>query len=319
MANEKGIKDKLISLKRKLDSFLTKRNQIILFIITIVMAVLSIVDVVLQIFPLPISIAIYVMAAISFFSSCSLWIRAVRLLVCVVLIPFIEKNKIANMLVKDYKLRTIISALPGLGMNLIFALFNAVIGIISHSAWHGSLAAYYILLSAMRFVSVMYAKSIYIDKKKGKTEQRELKVYKNCGIMLSVMSIALMGAVIMLVFGFGGKSYPEIVTIAVAAYTFYKLIMSIINMVKARKEKSLLLITLRYIGYSEALVALLSLQTALFAAFGQGSEKLIPIMNTATGAAVCLTALLLGVYMICDARKRKKVIEAYYQGGIHNG
>lgn len=90
------------------------------------------------------------------------------MLVCVVLIPFIEKNKIANMLVKDYKLRTIISALPGLGMNLIFAVFNAVIGIISHSAWHGSLAAYYILLSAMRFVSVMYAKSIYIDKKKGK-------------------------------------------------------------------------------------------------------------------------------------------------------
>lgn len=321
MADKKGmnrIKEKLIAIKKKAEPFLTKRNQVILFAVTIVMAALSIADAALQIFPFPVSIAIYVLAAISFFSSCALWVRAIRLLVSVVFIPFTENNKIANMLIQDYQLRTVITALPGLGMNLIFAVFNAVIGIIDRSAWHGSLSAYYILLCAMRFISVMYAKRIYIDKKEMKAEQRELKVYKNCGIMLSVMSIALMGAVIMLVMGFGGKSYPEVVAIAVAAYTFYKFTMSIFNMVKARKENSLLLITLRYIGYSEALVAMLSLQTALLDAFGQGSKELIPIMNAATGAAVCLIALFLGIYMVHDAKKRAQAATTDYKGGTEH-
>ncbi len=91
---------------------------------------------------------------------------------------------------------------------------------------------------------------------------------------------------------------------AVATYTFYKLTMSIINMIKARKEKSILSITLRYIGYSDALVSIFSLQTALFAAFGQQSGKLIPIMNTLTGTVICLMIMGLGIYMVCDAKKR---------------
>ncbi len=86
---------------------------------------------------------------------------------------------------------------------------------------------------------------------------------------------------------------------------FYKLTMSIINMVKARKEKSLLLITLRNIGYSDALVSLLSLQTALFAAFGQAEDEFIPVMNALTGAAVCLMVLGLGIYMVHNAGEKK--------------
>lgn len=92
-----------------------------------------------------------------------------------------------------------------------------------------------------------------------------------------------------------------------AAYTFYKLVMSILGMIRARKEQSLLLITIRNIGHSDALVSMLSLQTALFAAFGQDSGDLVPVMNAATGAVVCLGALALGIHMVYDAGKRMKM------------
>lgn len=314
-----GVKEKFIAFQKRISPLLTKRNQIILFIITILAAALSIIDVICVLFPKPISIALYVVAALALFSSFPLWIKAIQMFFKVILIPFTEQNELIGTFVKDYKLRTVITALPGLGMNFIFAVFNAVIGFMSSSAWYGSLAAYYILLCAMRFISIMYAKSIYIDKKEITKEQRELKIYKNCGIMLSVMSVALMGAVIMLVGGVGGKSYPEVVTIAVAAYTFYKLTMSIIHMVKAKREKSLLLITLRRIGHSEALVALLSLQTAMFASFGEGAPELTPVMNAATGAAVCFIVLGLGIYMIFDAGKIQKKWKADFEGGTKNG
>lgn len=315
--NEKG--ERLKTLITKAQQLITPKNQRILFAVTIIMAALSIWDVVEEVFPLPVSIAIYVCAAISFFTSCALWVRLIRIFVRIVLIPFTERNRIASVLIKDYKLRTVIMALPGVGITLIFAGYNAFLGISRLSAWYGSLAGYYILVFAMRLISVLYAKSIYIDKNELTKEQRELKVYKNCGIILSVMSLALMGAVTMLVVGAGGKTYPGTMVYVMAAYTFYKLINSIINMVKARREKSLLLITMRNVGHSEALVALLSLQTALFAAFGQDSGNLVPIMNAATGAAVCIAALVIGMHMVFDSKKRNRIYAETLKGEISNG
>ncbi len=129
-------------------------------------------------------------------------------------------------------------------------------------------------------------------------DARARRVYKNCGVMLSVSSIALGCAVIVLVLGEGGKSYPGLMIYAVATYTFYKLVMAITNMIKARKENSILLITLRNISYADVLVSILSLQTALFAAFGQDSEAIIPVLNALTGAGVCLMIAVLGIYMV---------------------
>ena len=165
---------------------------------------------------------------------------------------------------------------------------------------------------------VYYAKNVYAGKflwkkvhkdkenrrkNKDSLEVRARKVYRNCGIMFSISSIALGGAVIMLVSGVGGKSYPGLMIYAAATYTFYKLIMTVRNMILAGKEKSLLLITLRNIGYADALVSLLSLQTALFAAFGQNSEAIISIFNALTGAGVCLMIFALGIYMIHKSKK----------------
>ncbi len=298
---------RIMALKANLQRILTRRNQVILYVAAIILAALSIADVICDLFPLPVSVAVYVCAGVSFFLSIALWVRTIRLLIQVVLIPFTQRNPLIRIFFKDYKLRTVIMSLPGLGLNLIFALYNAYLGVTRLSPWYGSLAAYYILLCIMRFIAVMYAKSIYIDKREMTGRQRELKVYQGCGIMLSVMSIALMGAVIMLVNGVGGKSYPGLMIYVMSAYTFYKLTLSVLNMLRARREKSILSMTLRYIGHSESLVALLTLQTALFAAFGQSAGALVPRMNAATGGVVCLGALVIGLFMVFDARKRMRM------------
>lgn len=51
-----------------------------------------------------------------------------------------------HIFIRDYQLCTVIIALSGFGTNVIFAVFNVVIGIISRSGWFGSLAVDYILL-----------------------------------------------------------------------------------------------------------------------------------------------------------------------------
>lgn len=237
-------------------------------------------------------------------------------------------------LVKDGYLRTIVIALLGMALNLIYALFNGVIGVTRHSAWYGSLSAYYIFLCVMRFLAVFYAKDVYITKKsttkksaakkpitkktitkkstikkstttKTNLKEKEWKTYRNCGFLLSLVSIALAGAVIMLVSGEGGKSYPGLMIYAVATYTFVKMGIAIKNMIQARKQKSYLMMTLRNISYSDALVSMLSLQTALLASFGKPEDEFTFIMNALTGIAVCMMILALGIYMQCDAKKKR--------------
>lgn len=63
-----------------------------------------------------------------------------------------EANPYVNRVASDYRLRTVVFAVPGLTANVLFATFNGIIGAVSHSAWFGTLSAYYILLSVMEFM-----------------------------------------------------------------------------------------------------------------------------------------------------------------------
>lgn len=299
---------------------MSRKNQCIIFAVTLVLAVASIYAACTEAFPQPVSITLYTFAAVGVAFTCMLWVKGIIAFRKSVLLPFINSNRVAHVLSTDTRLRTILITLPGMGLNLIYAVFNGVVGILNHSAWCGSLSAYYILLCVMRFLSVSYAKRIYAvrlpwtraasDNRKGlhqdkNIEERSWRVYYICGIILSATSIALAGAVIMLVKGQGGKAYPGVMIYAVAAYTFYKLGMAITNRIKAGKQKSVLLSTLRNISYADALVSLLSLQTALLTAFGQGSEEKIPFMNALTGSGVCLMIFVLGIHMICRSGNSK--------------
>ncbi len=313
-------KERLSVFKQHISCFMTRRNQCLIFGFTLVVSAAAIYAAVTDSFPAPVSISLYVFAAAGFVCTCTLWIRAIVFLVKTVVLPFTKRNQIAHTLITDTGLRTVVVTVPGMGFNLIYAVFNGAIGITHRSAWYGSLSAYYLLLCAMRFLSVSYARKVYdgkipwrkkhtgkhnSQKKRESLEARSWKVYRNCGIMLSVSGIALGGAVIVLVSGEGGKSYPGLMIYAVATYTFYKLIMAVRNITMARKEKSILLVTLRDISYADALVSLLSLQTALFAAFGQSAGSMIPITNALTGAGVCIMIFALGGYMVHKSKNKK--------------
>lgn len=117
------------------------------------------------------------------------------------------------------------------------------------------------------------------------------------GFSVSLL-FALGGSVVQMVCDGRGKKYSEIHVIAVAAYTFYKVILSVINAVKARRLKSPLLMTIRNIGCADAMMSLLSLQAAMLLCFHTADESVPRLMNSLTGAGVCLIILGMGLYML---------------------
>lgn len=283
--------------------------RLLLYGAAICFSALSLMDVVWELFPFAVEVLIYVLAALFLAAACCYLTMDLRGGIKESLRPGIERNPFAKRIVSDYRYRTVLFAVPGLILNIVFAVFNGYIGIRSHSAWYVTLAVFNGLLSLMRFVAVRYERR---GLKWGQTRERmsgEISVYRYCGILLIIMTIALAGAVVLLIHSEGGKTYPGYTIFLVAMYTFYKIISAVINMVRAGKMKSPLLMAIRSIGYVNACVSLLFLQTAMFASFGEGIVEQEVRMNGMTGVAVCMMSLAVGIHCMISSAKLRRQLE----------
>lgn len=316
-----------LNIKNKIDikNRINIKNTVCVMLLSILFCGASVFNVITNYFSYGAGIVVYVFSAVAFVVFCIYFTNVIILLKNKKVIPYIHKNNMLNTIVLNRRLRVVLTATMGMLLNMMFAVFNGVIGVSAKSAWYVSLSVYYLILCLMRLMSVDYAGKLYlssgrqikgitflferlIKQPKGDLKVRELKIYGYCGFMFTVMSVALFGAVIILTHGKGGKTYPGLMIYTVAVYTFYKMIISVVNMIKAKKEKSYLLTTLRNISYADALVSMLSLQTALLNEFGNKNDTSFSIigMNTITGVSVCLMIFVLGMYMIFHARKLKQ-------------
>jgi len=217
----------------------------------------------------------------------------------------IHSNQHSRRYVTDTPFRTMISLYFSLAVNLVFAIFKLVTAIIYGSFWFGAVGVYYIILCVVRVFLLRHLRSGDYDL------QQELRAFRNCGIFLFVLNITLTGVAYQMVHQGMGYEYPGTMIYAVASYAFYCLTMSIINTAKYRKLDAPLLSASKAINLATALVAIFTLQTAMFAAFGADmDERMKFIMNTATGSAVCLIIFVMGVLMVVRANRKLKSIKA---------
>ena len=101
----------------------------------------------------------------------------------------------------DYAFRTLFFASFSFAMSVAFGLFNGVQGILYASIWNGALAAYYIVLAFMRGGVLYYQKgrkSKYSNEREDRLKQA--KTYRNSGIVLLILQIALSSATAQMIF-----------------------------------------------------------------------------------------------------------------------
>ena len=279
--------------------------RILLYFSMILFATLSLLNVTVKCFSYIIGISIYVLAAVTLFTGIYYLVIDFRFGIKETVKSAIVSNPYVNKVAYDYRLRTVLFAVPGLMSNVLFAVSNGVTGIISRSAWFGSLATYYILLSMMRIDVVKEERLISRINGNYNRLKKEIEVYRKNSILFIFLAVVLIGMVILLETSQGGKTYPGFTIYAAAVYAFYKIIISSINVIKVRKQNSPLLTIIRRIGYIDACVSILTLQVAMFATFGAGKEMFMKIMNVVTGGIVCVIVLATGIQGICSSKKMK--------------
>lgn len=243
------------------------------------------------------AIGSYVLA----FYTLTVWcVKLPRLIRCVK--TFQNENRYAIRWRQDTRLRVNVSLCGSLLLNTAYAVFQLGLGIYHLSFWFVSLAGYYLSLAAMRLFLVRHTRR----HAPGEQMKAELRRYRLCGIVFLAMNLALSLMIFFMVYWNRTFHHHQITAIAMAAYTFTSLAFAIVNVVKYRRWNSPVYEASKAISLAAALVSLLTLESTLLTAFGDGTMNLFArrLLLGISGGVISAFIILLAVYMIVQGTKK---------------
>ena len=201
--------------------------------------------------------------------------------------------------VGDLAFRGSVSIYQGMMVNFFYVVFRIFVGIRYASVWFITIAIYYLLLGVMRLSLILSYRN--------RNVKSELRCYRRTARLLFLLNIPMGGMIVLMVLTDSGYSYPGYVIYLSALYTFYTIILAIVNLVKFRKLGSPILSAAKVLNFVAALMSLLGLQTAMISQFSNEGENFRRIMNALTGSGVWIAVILTAVYMLLHSRKMKEV------------
>ena len=191
----------------------------------------------------------------------------------------------------------LLPSLLSMGWNLIYAIFNGVLGIRFSSWWFITLCAFYFVLGFMRLSAVT------IGQKEGRSETA---VMKGVGIAMLPLAIVICGMILLTIREQQNPVRNTIIMVTIAAFTFSLVAWSIRNIIKAHREKSATMITLRNISCASAIGSILSLERGMLGTFGDASDAFSRTTEAVSGAVAFLLIIGLGIGLILQSKAFRK-------------
>ena len=238
----------------------------------------------------------YVTYVLSFYTLCTVSVflfmvlpkqyRAIR--------RMIYDNPLGNRYMTDRAFRTKVGLYLSLSINLLYVVVQVVQWHLFRSWWFVVLAAYYMILSSMRFLLLRYVRRNEI----GSSIMMEWRRSRLCACILMLLNLFLSGAVLLILYEDKGYDYPGVLIYVMALYSFYSTINAVIQIITYRRMGSPVMSTAKVIGLSAALVSMLNLETAMFSQFGadmpvEGQRLMIILTGAGISAAVIAMAAVL--------------------------
>lgn len=220
----------------------------------------------------------------------------------------IYKNKFADMLVHNYDFRTLIFSSVSLIVDIGFIIFNVVVFGLTGSLWCGAVIIYHGILVLLRGNLLRNHYCVYklrIDHQEKML--REIKRYRLCGICFMILDLCLITFVLMIVRGEKVFSYNSFEIYVYTGYTLYRIVLSVINYVRVRKNDNYTVRSLRCINLTSAIISYVSMQAISLDMFSENIN--VSLMNAFTGLVAASLILALGTYMIIHSAVKIKNME----------
>ena len=216
-----------------------------------------------------------------------------------------ENERLARYL-DDPVYRTQLTLFFSVAVNAVYICIKLVSGIYTRSNWLIAFAMYYTVLTALRVSLVNYVRRHKI----GEDITAEYRRHRWIGILLLAMNLVLSIIIARMVGHNDAYVYPGVLIYAMAAYTFYAIILATVNVFRFRRHGSPVLSAIKVVSLTAAMVAMLSLEAAMLAQFGADDPMFRGTMLGISGLAVSLIILGMAVYMIFNATKKMRSREA---------
>ena len=182
---------------------------------------------------------------------------------------------------EDYHFRTVYTTRISAFITFGFTVFNGMIGFLYRSVWNISICIYYVLLAVVRRIVVRSQRKT-VDKNQDKEIIK--KTYVVTHIILILIDVALVVPISLMVIGARNYTFGMIPAIAMAAYTTYRMTMSIIHYLKSKRNENRFIRVIRTINLQDTLVSALTLQNALIIANGDDMASMMRLtMWTSAG------------------------------------
>lgn len=121
------------------------------------------------------------------------------------------------------------------------------------------------------------------------------RTIKACGIGIAFLSIVVAGVITLSIIQKRSTQYSLRTMLVMAAYTFYLIIHSIIECIRANKSRNYKIATLRNISLVSAVGAVLSLERSMLGTFGNIEDSFTLIMEAMSGFAAFVLIALIGL------------------------
>ncbi len=217
-----------------------------------------------------------------------------------------ENERLARYL-DDPVYRTQLTLFFSVVVNAVYIGIKLISGIYARSNWLIAFALYYAVLTALRVSLMNYVRRHKI----GEDITAEYRRYRWIGILLLAMNLVLSIIIARMVGHNDAYVYPGVLIYAMAAYTFYAIILATVNVFRFRRHGSPVLSAIKVVSLTAVMVAMLSLEAAMLAQFGVDDDPTFRgTMLGISGLVVSLIILGMAVYMIVNATKKMKSREA---------
>lgn len=197
----------------------------------------------------------------------------------------------------DHRAR--VSIYSGLCIHIVYSVFKLASGFYYSSVWFGAEAFYHIIISIIQFLMVRS------ERRNSQSALKEWSIYRVCGILMLFLNLAISAFVFMSVFQNKSYVYSGVIIYATAAYTFYRLIISFVQIGKFRKRSYPILSASKFLNLSASFMSLFALQTAMLTQFGDESIN-SKTLNAFTGIFVCFSVVYIAISMIVRSTKELK-------------
>lgn len=187
-------------------------------------------------------------------------------------------------------------------INFCYGGFKILSGIVIGSAWIGADGIYNFAQGVIQLYQILRHKKVT-------TLRDQWKAYRQCGYMMIALHTTMTGLIFQMIHMGRHEESSEIMIIATAAFTFFKLIKSIVEVARDRKHKNPVDSAVYFLDFSQALYNLFVLQVGLLWVFGGSGFAHQKLMNSLTGGAVCLLVVGMGLYMLWRSDRDMKMME----------